>query len=372
LQNRVNLLQVGLFLSSCHQFKNQLDWVYGGFSNGMTQFVNVTDQWTISNLRWPRYDLNTNLPFAFEIAIYDLVSGKYQIQRKMRYDPFYSPSKQPFTKTNLNVDKKHRKETDVTYTFTFACTNDIPSGGSLTLSLPSSYNLIASFPPVKITYPEFEDASATLKLTHYYTAFKVTINNIGTVYRGTEFRIIISGMRNPDISSAMNTFSVGTFLNGFAVNQANNFVSVTLEPPHTPGLINVNSISLFPINRLATSDYTFAFNPQTKLSVGAEIHIVFPSEYLSLPLNPTCFVSGGLTTFELCYKLANEIIMRLDSTYYTDVIFIKVQGISNPNVAMTSSFSIYTTYDGGTIDQTSAGSAASRKITLSAKACKHF
>lgn len=336
----------------------------------MSQFVNVTDQWSISNLRWPRYDLNGALPWAFEIAIYDLTAGKYTIQRKMRYDPFNSPSKQPFIKTSLNVDKKHRKETDVTYTFTFVCTNDIPSGGTLVLSLPSSYNLIASYPPVVIKYPEFEDASATQKLTHFYTAYSITISNIGLVYRGTEFRIIISGMRNPDVSSAMNTFSVVTYLNNYKVNYADNFVTVTLEPPYTPGLINVNSISLFPINRLATADYTFAFNPQTKLNVGAEIHIVFPSEYLSLPQNPTCFVSGGLTTFELCYKLANEVIMRLDSAYYTDVIYIKVLGISNPNVAQTSSFSIYTTYDGNTIDQTSASSASTRLVSLSAKACK--
>lgn len=337
----------------------------------MTQFVNATtDSWFLSNLRWPRYDLAGALPGYFEIAIYDLIAGKYTIQRKMRYDPFYSPSAQLFTKTALNVDKKHRKETDVTYTFTFVCANDIPSGGSITLTLPSSYNLIASYPPVKITYPEFEDASETLKLTSFYTAFSVTISNIGRVYRGTEFRIIISGMRNPDISATMSTFSVVTRLNGYKVNFADNFVSVTLEPPHTPGLINVNAISLFPINRLATADYTFAFNPQTKLNVGAEIHIVFPSEYLSLPQNPTCFVSGGLTTFETCYRLANEIIMRLDSPYFTDVIYLKVLSISNPNVATTSAFSIYTTYDSGTIDQTSAASASTRRVSLSTRASK--
>lgn len=338
----------------------------------MTQFVNVTDQWTISNLRWPRYDLGGNMPYAFEIAIYDLVSGKYTIQRKMKYDPFYSPSSQLFTKTSLNVDKKHRLETDVTYTFTFICTNDIPSGGSILLTLPSSYNLIASYPPVKITFPEFEDASPTLKLTSYYTANTITVYNLGQVYRGTEFRIIISGMRNPDVSSPMNTFSVVTKLNGYTVNFATNFVTVTLESTFSPGLINVNSIAVFPINRAVNADYTFAFNPQTKLNVGAEIHITFPSEFLSLPQNPTCYVSGGITTFELCYKLVNEIIVRLDSVYFTDVIYVKVLGITNPNVATTSAFTIYTTYDGNTIDKTDPATSNSRKVALSAKACKHI
>lgn len=308
------------------------------------------------------------MPYAFEIAIYDLSGGKYSVQRKLRYDPFTSPYSQTFVKTSLNVDKKHRLETDVTYTFSFVCTNDIPSGGSLLLTLPSSYNLIASFPPVKITYPEFEDASATLKLTSYYTANTVMIENIGLVYRGTEFRVIIAGMRNPDVSAAMTTFSVVTRLNGYTVNYANNFVSVTLEPPFTPGLINVNSITVFPINRAITAEYVFAFSPQTKLSVGAEIHVIFPPEYISLPQNPTCFVSGGITTFEICYKLVNEIILRLDSPYFTDVIYLKVIGISNPNVAKTSAFSIYSTYDGNTIDQTNAASSASRQVALTAKA----
>lgn len=334
----------------------------------MSQFVNITDRWNISNLRWPRYDLGNVLPWAFDIGIYEIVGGVYKVQRKLRYDPFNTPSSQPFTKTVLNVDKKRRKETDVTYTFYFVCKNDIPSGGSLTLTLPSSYNLIASFPPVRISYPEFYNASETQLVTSYYTANKITIYNIGRVYRGTEFRVIIAGMRNPDESSSMNTFSVVTSLNNYPVNYANNFITVTLEPPFTAGQINVNSIKVFPVNRIVNADYVFAFDPQTKLSVGAEIHIVFPGDYLSLPQNPNCNVEGGITTFEVCYKLANEIIMRLDSSYNTDVIYLKIKGITNPDVARTSSFSIYTTYDGVTMDQTDSGTSFSREVSLSAKA----
>lgn len=342
--------------------------MYGDFASSMSQFVNITDRWNVSNLRWPRYDLGNVLPLFFEIGIMEVVSGNYRIQRKIRYDPFNTPSSQPFTKTVLNVDKKRRKETDVTYTFFFVCKNDIPSGGSLTLTLPSSYNLIASFPPVKISYPEFYNASSTQLVSSYYTANTVTIYNIGRVYRGTEFRVIISGMRNPDESSAMNTFSVKTTLSGYTVNYANNFISVTLEPPFTPGQINVNSIKVFPVNRAVTADYIFAFNPQTKLSVGAEIHITFPADYLSLPQNPSCNVEGGITTFEVCYKLANEIILRLDSSYNTDVIFLKIKGISNPDVAKTGGFSIYTTYDGVTLDQTDTATSFSRQVSLSARA----
>jgi hypothetical protein len=45
------------------------------------------------------------------------------------------------------VDKKRRLEIDVTYTFSFICPVSIPDGGSVILTLPTNYNLIASFPP---------------------------------------------------------------------------------------------------------------------------------------------------------------------------------------------------------------------------------
>lgn len=353
---------------NCYQFPNGLDWVYGGFASTMSQFVNSTDSWNFTNLRWPRYDITTTMPGNLIIYIYQLVSGKYTVQMKLQYDPFNTPSKDTFVSTALNVDKKHRKETDVTYTFTFVAKNDIPSGGSLTLTLPTDYNLIASYPAVRITYPEFTNASSTAPVSHYYTANTVTIYNIGLLYRKTEFRVIIAGMRNPDVSASMNTFSVVTKLNNYPVNYATNFITVTLESVFSPGQINVNSISVFPINRVVSADYLFAFNPQTKLSSGAEIHIVFPADYLSLPQNPSCNVWGGITTFELCYKLANEIIMRLDSSYNTDVIYFKIYGVTNPDVSQTSAFEIYTTYDGATIDETDSSTGSTRKLTLSAKA----
>ena len=333
----------------------------------MNQLVHVTDQWQISNLQWPRYTLGGPMPWAFEIAIYDLVAGAYQVQRKLRYDPFYSPTANTFVKTALNVDKKRMMETDVTYTFTFICTNDIPSGASLVLTLPSYYNLIASYPPVVISYPDFENASPTSILTSYYTANQITIFNIGQVYQGNQFKIIISGMRNPNYNGAMNTFSVATMLNGYNVNYANNFITVTLQAAFTPGLINVNSIAVFPINQGVTATYTFAFTPQTKLNTGAEIHIAFPPQYLSLPQNPICYVTGGLTTFTVCYTLVNEIIMVLDSTYNTDVIYLEVLGITNPSVSSTTAFRIYTYYDGNTMDQTTASALSSLMVNLSPK-----
>lgn len=304
------------------------------------------------------------------INIYQLVAGNYLYDKIRNYDAFVVPVSRPFTKYTLNVDKKRRLEIDVTYTFSFICPVSIPDGGSVILTLPTNYNLIASFPPVSIQYPEFDDLSATQKLTHIYTANTITIFNIKQVYKNNEFRIIIKGMRNPDVSATMNTFFIKVLSNNFLVANQDNFIAVTLEPPFTPSKIDILSISTFPSNRQVEADYTFAFMPTTKLPVGSEIHIRFPADYTDLPQNPLCSVAGGVNTFDLCYKLVNEVIMKLDSEYFTDPIYIKVAGVSNPNVAKTSAFVIYTYFDGLVVDETKPETLEIRKVSLTPKACK--
>jgi hypothetical protein len=151
----------------------------------------------------------------------------------------------------------------------------------------------------------------------------------------------------------------------------NNFIAVTLEPPFTPSKIDILSISTFPSNRQVEADYTFAFMPTTKLPVGAEIHIRFPSDYTDLPQNPSCSVSGGVNTFDLCYKLVNEVIMKLDSEYFTDPIYIKVAKESAIPTSPRLAFVLYTYFDGLVVDETKAETLEIRKVSLTPKACKH-
>ena len=362
--------RIGAVYFNCYQFGMGLDWVYGSLSSDQSIAVNGTvDRWSITNLRWPRYDIIT-IPGIVNVKVYQVpVAGTpFSIRNDIRYDPFLSPQTNSFWVTGLNVDKKRRKEVDATYTFTFVANDDIPNEGIVKLELPSQYNLIASFPPVQISFPEFSSASSLLSLTSVYTANTITIRNIKKLARLTEFRIIIKGMRNPDVNMAMTTFNIYTYYQTYLVNQKVGFISVTLEAPFSAGKIDVNSISVFPVNRVVDADYTFAFVPLTKLSSGSEIHIKFPAEYSSLPQNPFCNVWGGINTFEICYRLVNEIIMKLDSNYNTDVIYLRINGISNPDVAKTSAFEIYTTYDGSTVDETKSDTADSRKVSLASRA----
>jgi hypothetical protein len=101
--------------------------------------------------------------------------------------------------------------------------------------------------------------------------------------QGVPFRIIISGVRNPDDTGTITGFNIETQLQGNTINKRDNFIDILLSGPFTPGVILSDAIELFPTNNLAYADYTFKFTPQTKLSVGSQIHIKFPTDYNNLP-----------------------------------------------------------------------------------------
>lgn len=371
---------------SCVTFKEGLNWIYATVGPDQTipsGLKGNIDRWYIENLRWPQYDLDPLLrpeatttfpqpPGKTELEINVITQnspGDFRPQSLFDFEPFRSPKLQPFLKAKLNVDKKRQGEVDATYTFTFICNDDIPNEGYLELTMPVDYNMVQSFPPVEITYPEFESADPVNKpLFHKYQKNWIKIYNIKKLYRKTEFRIIIKGLRNPIQTAPMNDFNVETRVNDKLVNRMLTFTTVTLQGEFTPGKIDINYISLFPINKLIASDYTFAFVPRTKLSVGSEIHFRFPPEYSFLPQNPFCNVWGGISTFEVCYRLVNEIVVKLDSNYFTDVIYVRINGITNPNFDKSSPFYIYTTYDGATLDETKADTAASRVVNFKERA----
>jgi hypothetical protein len=359
---------------TCYQFKNGLDWIYGSLSPDQpTLAVKPTSPWLVTNLVWPRSVTTTLIrPWIVWLANWDttVTPNMYTINRVLNYPSIPSPVSTMCTKAVLNVDKKWRLQVDVTYTFTFRCPNDIPSGATVQLTLPSQYNLLASFPSMQLMTPEFDDMSSSQILGNVTTANTVTMFNVGRVYNNTEFRIILKGIRNPGFSGTMSNYNLYIALNGNAVSYYNNIAAVTLDnstSTYPVGLLDISKITVFPINRLVESDYTFAIIPQTKLSKGAEIHIVFPADYSSLPQNPNCFVSGGINTFDSCSRLGNEIILKLNSNYNTGTIYILVTGITNPDFSQTSSFEAFTYYDGSVIDQTRTASSSSRRVSLSAK-----
>lgn len=75
-------------------------------------------------------------------------------------------------------------------------------------------------------------------------------------------------------------------------------------------------------------------------------------------------MEGGLQTFEICYRLADEIIIRLDTAYITDTIILTIKGVRNPDVLKTGSFKIYSFYDGSVVDETTEATATQRQVVL--------
>jgi hypothetical protein len=140
---------------NCYQFSG-LDWVYGQLANYQTMpMISTVLQKSvlyISNVRWPRYKPTVQPADLFIMEIY---RPDFRYRKIIEYPKFDHVDYNDFESISLNVDKKRRSEVDSTYTFTFVPKNDIPAGGTVYLRLDPQFNLIASFPRVTITYPEF-------------------------------------------------------------------------------------------------------------------------------------------------------------------------------------------------------------------------
>lgn len=357
--------KIGAITFNCYQFPG-IDWVYGQTFEAISVIkVPSPSYFYMYNIHWPRIvpDPLEVQGKALTISIIDESTQQYNKILKYARFPIAEPNE--FISTKLNVDKKRRTEVDSTYTFTFVPKNNIPSGGTVVLTLPTQYNLIASYPRVEIKYPEFLNESSTSGVSHVYTANIITINNMKLHPGGVPFRVIIKGLRNPDIAIPLTGFSVKSLFEGRIINESQNFLEISLDTLFSSGVILLNSIDVFPTNNLIYAEYTFSFTPQTKLSVGSEIHIKFPSDFITLPQSPDCSISDGLQTFESCESLADEIVVTLDTAYITGKILIKIKGIQNPNIESTESFEIYTFYDGSIVDTTEPETAAQRIVTLS-------
>lgn len=357
----------------CYQFGAPLNWIYGNFAVDQLLSLLPAMFFYVNNLLWPGYQNAAVSPAVRDNVIYigtPITTTNIPYSSLLAYSNLGTGLANNLVSATLNVDKKWRQDVDVTYTFTFVANDHILAGSTVTLTLPTQYNLIASYPPIQISYPEFTNASSTQILSSLYTANVVTIYNVGFLFKLTPFKIIIQGMRNPNVASAMTGFSITITYsnNNYMINSLSNFVTVTLQnltDVYTPYLLTVTKINVFPINIGVLADYTFTIIPTTKLSPGAEIHIRFPPEYSTLPQNPNCNIYGGVDTFSSCYLLVNEIIIQLNQYYNTGPIYITITSILNPNYATTSAFYLYTFYDGSIVDQTASTSTVLSSLQVS-------
>lgn len=359
-----------------------IDWIVCINDTGSNIATSASSKVKIENLIWPRYVNEFAVASTNKVLIRfvsdTLLTNTMNPQNMAAWpNSVVTVAGGTFTGHELAIDKKRLSEIDCTYTFSFIPENDMPDGTTVTLTLPTHYNLKASYPPIAITTPNFESESTSLLLTTTYTAKTVTISNIREFQAGIRFYIIISGMRNPSYTGVLDGWEIQSQKNPTTTTDkmidkldsvSTNMFPYQLSITYEIGTMSFNSITNFPTNQDEIASYTFAFLLQTKLPVGAEIHIKFPVEYTSLPLSPDCFVSGGITTFSNCYTVGTEIILEMDSVYNTDVIFLTIKGITNPVVTATTSFEGFTFYDATTVDETKSETQSSRTLALDNKA----
>ena len=197
---------------------------------------------------------------------------------------------------------------------TFQTTNDIPDGSTISIDLPTDYTLLASQPAIQVTFPDFKD-SIKAKLSYYYSSARVVIQNIGSYPKGTDFRVILKGVKNPVSLNVMSSWSVSLLFDDNLIEKFDRFASFSLGELTSPNAITLNSISSFPDNQLIKGDHSFSFTPRTLLKEGAKISIFFPSQYRLLPSEPVCIISGQLNSFESCTTDLNSINVVLNSVF---------------------------------------------------------
>ena len=160
--------------------------------------------------------------------------------------------------------------------------------------------------------------------------------------------------------------------NEFNLVRHSNFFSVSLEVPGTYSILTLTSLAAFPTNADVYARYTIVISPKVKLSVGSEIYITFPEQYKVIPTVPLCGVEGGIKTFSKCTPVLNAIVFTLDVDYSTadGPITLFVENVLNPDRGTTSSFEIFTKYDGVTLERTDPDNTTGRTLGVTTKPSK--
>lgn len=329
----------------------------------------------IFNLVYPRYTLPAG---SCNFLTVEVVGNDNQFVGMRTISPNTCvPTPKPGTYKNIvmNIDKKRKQEIDVTYTFKFVQEHELPDKSVVELKFPNAvpeleYNLKVTFPPIQIEHPNFEDIAIDDKITVDYTTNVITIRNIKGIKAGIEYTIIVRGMRNPSTESPLTDWDIKTYYisNLYQIDEYVQFYripepGIAFNHNYEPGTMAVNSITAFPTNQEAIATYSLSIVPQTKLKPQSKIYIIFPSQFESIPLNPSCIVGGGIKTFSSCIASVKEIELTLDSPYNTGVINIQILDITNPPVTKIDNFEIYSFYDGSIVDETKPQTKDSRKLT---------
>lgn len=325
----------------CYSFPG-LDWIF--LETDTASFTPLASSLLVLNgLHWPRY-VPSSYPASYNT--WRFIDGTTSSTiRIMNYPPMPLPDSIPFISAKLRLDKKRAGEVDCTYEFFFKIETTIPENSSLVVTFPTSFNLLGPYPAVVVTSPELLAFSSQVQFS--VNTNTLTVSSFPLYYPEKEFSVVLSGVRNPLVSTPLTGFSAVISKNGNLVAQTTNFISFSFIDTFSPAIIKITDCSFFPTNVGLSSTFSISFKILSKLSPGSLISIQLPSVITSniLASSFACYVDGAITTYESCLKTQTSIDILLNSEYQNGEILFIFDGIRNPSAETTISVEVSITYD---------------------------
>lgn len=165
------------------------------------------------------------------------------------------------------------------YSFTFKLTNDLPSGGTISIEFPTQFktNLgIAGNPKCSIS-------DCTL------TGYTVELTSPTQIQAGVETTVTIFAIKNPSEAGGTGNFKLITAYIGFIIDMNLVFGSVGLSfEASTLALVTVQVLPGSSNIAGDISKYLFTFQSSINIPAGSWMIITFPDSGLYIPSNPSC------------------------------------------------------------------------------------
>jgi len=243
----------------------------------------------ISGLISPRYVLPPST-LRFYVLQTGSESGRFESTV-----PGLSPGQ--ISQTTVTMDSNEAGSLDTTYFFIFTPQNSLDFNGTLRVSFPADYLLLA---PLDCAFNG--TAPETLGLPACWVQGNwVTISTLG-VEADSALTVKIAHIANPETAGWTSDFALESYSDQGLLIDCNSHIpgiSLSRKQPKVP-LVHLG-VKMNPNNRNFPGDVSLTFLPASSLPKGTSIEVTFPAvEFPQLPLNPDCSVSGGVTLLQNC------------------------------------------------------------------------
>ena len=173
------------------------------------------------------------------------------------------------------------------YTFTFKLSNDLPSGGSISIEFPTQFeaNLgIAGNPTCSISPCSLSGNTVSLSVS-------------SRIPFGQEVSITINSIKNPSKSGGTGNFKLQTFYYSYLIDM--NLVFGSIGISDSPSELALVSVSVLPGSSDIAGDiskYLFTFQSTVNIPAGSWMLFKYPNSGVFIPENPSCssYSSTGL------------------------------------------------------------------------------